>query len=940
MAQPENFPIVKTSDEFFQMFNISKESFYILQYTKTGKLGWLVELPNKQEIRGTVSEHLSTQILECAKQHKKIEADHVFVRYNWNADGKMLIEPLWVWQMRPNATQLSIEYALVMLLNILNSKKQELYGDKAILYKLSDLRHHLNRCKQNECYHEFSIPKKNGKLRTISAPCHDLKGLQSIINLLLQEKYHPTAAAMGFVPGRSVADNARVHQGQNYVYNIDIKDFFPSISSGRVYTMLQLPPYSFDKHIASVLSDLCCHSGVLPQGAPTSPILTNIICERLDWRLSKLARRFKLKYTRYADDITFSGMENVFHADGEFVEQLQHYIAKEGFTINPEKTRLNTIGGRQEVTGLTVNAKANVSKRYIKTLRTMLHNWETLGLEEAQKRMAAEYGKDKRKIIKGTPRIENVIQGKLNYLKMVKGESDTTYKKLLARYDNLMDKDFGIHDILELWEKYGFERAAQAYIERIATPQSNDRKVMTLADFEEMLGKKVIFMPKSQIYNSQQDSDTHDDNSITEPAKSLLAHSFKIYGSPNRIVPTIDGQQYIGDIRLDCKDLNPQQNIFVSYTIYRGRKCYFFSNSNTLPCDNTKKITTEVLNLMEIECSTKEKFFKIIARMNGDVKDINKAITLLFDELNQSRAKNATTTDNVFTSMHKKRNNIHSPHATAEFFSLFNQRKGLKYLTHDFDNTDMTYKTLIEQCSEIVASYSERNDIPNSLIQLVRNFTIGGTWIDYSGTKQNEGFSSNVWRKWSSENDNIHPIRNIGNAEKTIQAFRHTIRIVAPDLKSIIESIIEKFPTFQFELHDLSKANFYTNVFILQRSLYGIIKDLTDYKDYSKIKIVYSPNFDGEYFVHIITITQTGAFSQIPIDLAVARFNGSGEKEGGFFADNALRLKGYCNWSVESLWDDQPYRWNLLRESTPEIENIDRKLVTGFSHILTFYNKN
>ena len=181
MAQPENFPIVKTSDEFFQMFNISKESFHILQYTKTGKLGWLVELPNKQEIRGTVSEHLSTQILECAKQHKKIEADHVFVRYNWNADGKMLIEPIWVWQMRPNATQLAIEYALVMLLNILNSKKQELYGDKAILYKLSDLRHHLNRCKQNECYHEFSIPKKNGKLRTISAPCHDLKGLQSII---------------------------------------------------------------------------------------------------------------------------------------------------------------------------------------------------------------------------------------------------------------------------------------------------------------------------------------------------------------------------------------------------------------------------------------------------------------------------------------------------------------------------------------------------------------------------------------------------------------------------------------------------------------------------------------------------------------------------------------------------------------------------------------
>ena len=208
--------------------------------------------------------------------------------------------------------------------------------------------------------------------------------------------------------------------------------------------------------MAYIIASLCCHpksiagvnengeatteiKQVLPQGAPTSPILTNIVCRNLDRHLAGLAKRFKANYSRYADDITFSAYKNIFQQDSAFMQELKRIIEEEqGLTINQEKTRLQTKRQRQEVTGLVVNKKVNVSQRYVKQLRLWLHYWEKFGLEKAQQFFLQQYIKQRGNVKSHKSHIENVIGGKLDYMRMVVGESNPAYKKLHKRFDALV----------------------------------------------------------------------------------------------------------------------------------------------------------------------------------------------------------------------------------------------------------------------------------------------------------------------------------------------------------------------------------------------------------------------------------------------------------------------------------------------------------------------
>lgn len=335
------------------------------------------------------------------------------------------------------------------LLRLLNVAFAGMYGAQSTMLTMEQLNRYAYNSIESKRYTTFRIPKKKkGEFRTIDAPVPLLKYIQRGLNFALQSVYTPHSSAMGFVPHRSVVDNAKAHLGQRLVYNIDLKDFFPSITAGRVFHRLQSPPFSLNEEMASYVADLCCYVDaagrhVLPQGAPTSPTITNIICERMDRKLSRLAKAYGLKYTRYADDITFSGMANVFADDSHFCQSLRHIIEEEEhFVINTEKTRLCHRGMRQEVTGLTVNQQENVSRKYVKQLRTLIHNWEMDGYEKAQAVFSFHYAKANagRAKRKGVHHIENVIAGKLLYLKMVKGESDATYKRLMKRFQLLSDR--------------------------------------------------------------------------------------------------------------------------------------------------------------------------------------------------------------------------------------------------------------------------------------------------------------------------------------------------------------------------------------------------------------------------------------------------------------------------------------------------------------------
>jgi len=298
-------------------------------------------------------------------------------------------------------------------------------------------------------YKTFSIKKKSGKYREICAPFYRLKRIQKCISLLLSAVYDIHPSATGFVPGKSIVDNAKPHVGKKYVYNIDLEDFFPSIYANRLIARLQYPPFNLNEKdrkfiLAKVIGEICTinvHNNneilkSLPQGAPSSPVLSNIICQKLDFYLSAVAKRFNCTYSRYADDITFSSDENVFDKESEFIKELSRIITDQSFKINFTKTRLQSFKVRQEVTGLVVNKCVNVKKEYIKEIRMWLYYWESYGYPKASN----FYSKDhfgQNHLRRGGLELINVLHGKLQYLKMIKGYDNTSYKKLETRFNKL-----------------------------------------------------------------------------------------------------------------------------------------------------------------------------------------------------------------------------------------------------------------------------------------------------------------------------------------------------------------------------------------------------------------------------------------------------------------------------------------------------------------------
>ncbi len=353
------------------------------------------------------------------------------------------------------------------LLALLNKIKQLLVGsaDEETCKSLtvSSLNYYKNvKVSLRHRYHLFNIKKKSGKLRQICAPVEGLKIIQSCLREIFNAYYEPSPNVCGFVNERSIADGAKRHIGKNYVLNIDLKDFFDSIEYHRVKAMLCCAPFNLrdnkdnTQSLPFVIANLCCtpkkvtrvdkegkeyecRRSVLPQGAPTSPILTNLICRQLDKKLYLLAKKYHCAYSRYADDITFSANKNIFNVNTEFYSELKHIVEIEcRFRINEEKTRIQSRKYRQEVTGLVVNKKVNVTKRYVKQIRMWLYLWETYGYRKAQNLFIHDYLHDKGNVKPATAHLENVLCGKLDYLKMIVGEESHTYSSLRSRYDKLM----------------------------------------------------------------------------------------------------------------------------------------------------------------------------------------------------------------------------------------------------------------------------------------------------------------------------------------------------------------------------------------------------------------------------------------------------------------------------------------------------------------------
>lgn len=224
-------------------------------------------------------------------------------------------------------------------------------------------------------YKHYNIIKKNGGVREISEPLPSLMEIQRWIldNILI--KLDVSVYAKAYIKHKSIKENARFHKRQRVVLSLDVKKFFDSITSDKVYNMFLGLGYKAD--VVVMLTNICCLNGCLPQGAPTSPMISNIIMKEFDNELGHYTNDKRIRYTRYADDMTFSGDFN----PGQVISYVKERLYVLGLELNTNKTRTRRKGQRQEITGIIVNEKMQIPTDVRKKIRQEMYYIKRYGLE-------------------------------------------------------------------------------------------------------------------------------------------------------------------------------------------------------------------------------------------------------------------------------------------------------------------------------------------------------------------------------------------------------------------------------------------------------------------------------------------------------------------------------------------------------------------------------
>jgi retron-type reverse transcriptase len=286
-------------------------------------------------------------------------------------------------------------------------------------------------------YVRFTIPKRSGGTRNLFAPHEKLAAAQEWILRNILDKVPTHAAAHGFVKGRSTVTNATPHVDRDVVVNADLCDFFPTITFPRVLGIFKQLGYS--PAAATILALLCTESPrrvvvyagktfhvatgprALPQGACTSPALSNLAARRLDSRLTGIAAKLDYRYTRYADDLTFSfgGESDPAQKVGYLLARVRHIAQDEGFRVNEEKTRVLRRAARQQVTGVVVNKRPGVPRKLYKRLRAILHRAKHEGLASQNR--------------EGRPHFESWLTGMIAYVSMVNEKQGRELADALAQ---------------------------------------------------------------------------------------------------------------------------------------------------------------------------------------------------------------------------------------------------------------------------------------------------------------------------------------------------------------------------------------------------------------------------------------------------------------------------------------------------------------------------
>jgi RNA-directed DNA polymerase len=790
-------------------------------------------------------------------------------------------------------------------------------------------------------YNEFKVAKKNGGERTIHAPSDKLKEILRTLNVIFQCLEQPSIHANGFVRNRSVVDNATKHVGSQYVYNIDLKDFFHSFDRNRVKLGFMSGEFGLNKErepLAFFLASLCTHrfeedgnvKYVLPQGAPTSPTITNLLCKPLDRRLNGLAKRFGAKYSRYADDITFSSQHNIFKKE-EFQKELHRIIEEDqGLKINPKKTRLQKAGHSQSVTGLTVNEKVNVPSRYVKQLRMWLYYLERYGLEKAEPLFRNDYIKDKGHVKNQKTSMVNVIEGKLNYLKMVKGETDPTYKKLLKRFETLFPS--------KKKQQAGSVPAtlpAPSAVDPLAGLPVDDYGLGKSSLIDDLLsgtfgldestfeinlgGGAPVQRADSNTDNTNGEEETTSSTSKPEGDRSALNDD---YSDP---FESLFGEEFMSEIE-----------------------------AGNLECTSVLDFDTNSLS-----------------RKSFEPEDIDDADYLVLRALERGRVSTISggrlSGEETSRKLHEYRATLglvdsdgHDPKRLVSLLKKFTENTTMKYSTHSWDFGNFrTYEDFMIKLKDEWSSVKKEMYKLNARLSakidtfffrsgLVdpKNPSYKITWRNSDNHRLTIGWSSPELVEFCAKNPDVSPFtfpipehhkvtglqldyfRDVSNVFKRDIEFREEGNQLSTMLDLLWENVLGY--NFVLERKGTDGLSFFTDVDWVKRSITRIFEQIRQRQSHPNVRVTVTKQKNA-IELRIIHIN-----SECMKDPNHPKLSG----ETGDFAELKKSLKSICDWSVESKFPDgKYYRLSYLVPQEQSTEKFIREIdhCEGFTHVLRFY---
>lgn len=553
-------------------------------------------------------------------------------------------------------------------------------------------------------YHTFIIKKKNGGERTINAPDDKLKLVQKRLASLLWEtqknfwinnNINPNISH-AFEKEKSIITNAQIHRNKRFILNIDLEDFFYSFHFGRIKGFFEKDMnFKVPQEVALIIAQIACYKGTLPQGAPSSPIITNLICKILDFRLLKLARRYKLDYTRYADDLTFSTNNQIFLNQKEtFMRKVEGEIERAGFKINTKKTRFQYDTSRQEVTGLIVNKKVNVSREYYKNTRAMANNLYKNG----------EF------MINGITGTISQLEGRFSFINQIdRYNNNLEYKKSLNRnnieYQKfLLSTEFVGHDHYKMLQNLNSrEREYQKFI-YYKYFYNNDRPIIITE------GKTDINYFKAALKNLYKDYPT-----LIEKKGDQYFYKISFLKRSKRL-------KYFFNLPLDGADaMKNLYNLFCDYdnTRYPNFLKYFNTLSSSFPTNPTVFIFD---NELSNDKKPLKNFMTHVYKGNENQKIRNDKIEALQKNLHIKISDNLYLLTNQLigdskeneiedlfdsdTLNHKIDGKVFSKKSTGE--NYYGKEILSKYVLDNFDNINFeNFRPILNNLNSVICDYNK-----------------------------------------------------------------------------------------------------------------------------------------------------------------------------------------------------------------------------------------